>query len=213
MISYLLFDLDNTLYPASCGLDREIGRRMTAFVSEYLGISLKEARALRNSDAIRFGTTLQWLRQEYGFHDIEGYFDAVHPEDVNSFIEYDPGLVAMLESIPLPKGILTNSPMEHARRVMDRLEIERFFPNVFDIRFNKYRGKPYKEVYQKVLAAVGKEIDEVLFIDDLPHYIAAFRELGGRGLLVDETGAHGNTDLPSIRRISELEAFLSEKLS
>jgi putative hydrolase of the HAD superfamily len=211
MIRYLLFDLDNTLYPASCGIEREIDRRMTAFVSEYLRIPEREAWSLRKVDAIKFGTTLQWLRLEYGFHDMERYFEAVHPADVGSYIRFDPGLIVMLAGIPLPKAVLTNSPMEHARRVLGHLQIGEQFTHVFDIRYNRYRGKPYKEVYRKVLAEIGKNIEEVLFIDDLPHYLTSFRELGGQGLLVDETGTHEDTDLPAIRRISELEAFLSGK--
>ena len=104
MVRFLLFDLDNTLYPSSCGLDREIDRLMTIFVADYLAISEDEARRKRKTEALPYGTTLTWLREALDFHEEERYFEAVHPKNIGDFIAYDPELPAMLERIPLPKG-------------------------------------------------------------------------------------------------------------
>jgi putative hydrolase of the HAD superfamily len=210
MIRYILFDLDNTLYPSSCGLDREIDRKMTEFVASYLAISIEQAHGLRKSEAIPYGTTLQWLRLKYGFHDLESYFAAVHPENVESFIDYNPDLVSMLKSIPLPMAVLTNSPMEHARRVLNHLRLEEFFTGVYDIRFNGFRGKPYPEAYHAVIDKIGTPVSEVLFIDDLPRYLIPFKDLGGCALLVDEKGSHSSGPLPSIKKITELETYLRQ---
>lgn len=208
MIRFILFDLDNTLYPASSGLDRAISHLMSDFVADYLRITWEEAHLLRKTVAVPFGTTLQWLRLAYGFHDMDAYFEAVHPKNLEDYIPYDPALEATLESISLPKAILTNSPIEHARRVLSRLQVEKYFPRVFDIRYNKFRGKPYSDAYHNVIREIGEDIKHVLFVDDLPHYILPFRNLGGHGLLVDEEGVHINANLPVISKITDLNSYL-----
>lgn len=212
MIRAILFDLDNTLYPASSGLDREIDRRMTVFTARYLGISEKEAHVLRKTDARVYGTTLQWLREVYGFHDIEEYIAEVHPPDVSSFLTYDPRLVEMLNDLPYQKVILTNSPMEHAERVLECLKVRACFDAVLDIRFNRFRGKPYPEAYHRAVDLLGTPIEEVLFVDDLPSYLTAFKALGGHPLLVDEEGKHTDVGIPAIPTVLDLPLYL-ERIS
>jgi len=211
MVRYLLFDLDNTLYPSSSGLDREIDRLMTLFVADYLGVPPEEARRRRKSDAVPFGTTLTWLREAHGFRDEDRYLEAVHPLNVEDFIAYDPELPALLDRIDLPKIVLTNSPIEHAERVLARLGIADRFIRIIDIRYNRFCGKPHREAFDNGVSAVGaSSAEEVLFIDDLPRYVLPFLEIGGQGLLVDETGKHDRLGhgLPTIRKITELETFL-----
>ncbi len=210
MIRAILFDLDNTLYPASSGLDREIDRRMTVFTARYLGISEQEAHLLRKTDARRHGTTLQWLREVYGFHDIEEYIVEVHPQNVSSFLSYDPRLAEMLSQLPYPKAILTNSPIEHAERVLECLKVRFYFDAVLDIRFNQFRGKPYPEAYRQAAHMLGTRIEEVLFIDDLPPYLTAFKALGGHPLLVDEEGKHTDVGIPSIPTVLDLPVYLEK---
>jgi putative hydrolase of the HAD superfamily len=43
-----IFDLDNTLYPASCRLFDQIHARMTEFIAERLDLSPEAAFALQN---------------------------------------------------------------------------------------------------------------------------------------------------------------------
>ena len=214
MIQAILFDLDNTLYPASSGLDREIDRRMTVFTARYLGIPEKEAHVLRKTDARLYGTTLQWLREAYGFHDIEDYILEVHPQNVSSFLSYNPKLAGMLSQLPYPKAILTNSPIEHAERVLECLKVRSYFDVVLDIRFNQFRGKPYPEAYRRAINMLGAPpIEEVLFVDDLPPYLTAFKALGGQPLLVDEEGKHTDVGIPSIPTVLDLPRYLDKILS
>ena len=58
---YLLFDLDNTLYPSTAAIDKGITHRMLSFIASYLHISYEEAIAKRNSRLPFYGTTLEWL--------------------------------------------------------------------------------------------------------------------------------------------------------
>ena len=118
MISYLLFDLDNTLYPRSSGLGREMDRRMTRYVAEWLGVPMAEAEIQRRTNLKRFGTTLRWLVTEHDLTDVDHFLDAVHPTDLDQFLTEKDREQAQetLHEIDVPAAILTNSPMEHARR-------------------------------------------------------------------------------------------------
>jgi putative hydrolase of the HAD superfamily len=181
---------------------------MTEFTARYLGVSVEEAGRLRETEAVPFGTTLKWLTGSHGLRDPEGFLKAVHPEDLTPFFRPDPELGEMLADIKIPRAILTNSPGEHALRVLRRLGIEEEFPRMFDIRYNGFRGKPNPDTYEKVLRDIGREAGEVLFIDDMPRYLFPFRDLGGQVLLIDEAHTHGDTGLASIREITGLRAYL-----
>jgi putative hydrolase of the HAD superfamily len=209
MLRYLLFDLDNTLYPQSLVMEHDIVRRMNEYVASYLRVPYEQARELRRKEARRFGTTLEWLVTEKGFSDPESYFAAVHPEGEEYCLAADPALGALLDSIPLPKAVFTNSPREHADRVLRRLGVEDRFESVYDIRFCSLRGKPRVEAFRLVCSACGVSPEQTLFVDDLPRYVEGFLAAGGRGLLIDESGVHADSGLPRIRSLSELPAIVA----
>jgi putative hydrolase of the HAD superfamily len=210
-ITYLLFDLDETLYPSSSGMVGEISRRMTRYVSRFLNLDEKSAARLRRDLSRRHGTTLTGLMNEHAFKDPESYLEFAHPADVERFLRKDPDLVSALGSIPLPKSILTNAPAEHARRILKYLEIETFFERIFDIRMSGFRGKPERGVYLRVLAELGREASEVLFIDNRLDYLLAFREIGGRIVWVVDPSmkAEADQEVPRIAHVKELPGFLA----
>lgn len=214
MISYILFDLDNTLYRASSGFAQAISDKMTQFAADTLGVDFEKARALRKINAPKYGTTMEWLRQKHGFSDVDHFFDYVHPKEVDRFLSPNPELRDMLERTPLPKSILTNGPIEHARRVLDYLGITDLFNHIFDIRLNNLEGKPAESAYNRALGEIGKTPSQVLFIDDLLRYLIPFRDMGGNTLLVDENGRFDNENhgIRTIRHISELPVVLEEFL-
>jgi len=209
MLGLVLFDLDNTLYPQSSGMDRDITRRMLEYLARYLGMSFEEARTLRHERARHYGTTLEWIMAEKGFTEVESYFAAVHPEGEEYCVAFDPELVPILDSIPARKAVLTNSPMEHAERVLSKLGVRGKFGAVVDIRANGMRGKPRPESYLAACKLMGATVAETVFVDDLPKYAAGFAALGGRAVLVDEADRHADQDMPRIRRLSELPALLA----
>jgi putative hydrolase of the HAD superfamily len=212
--AYLLFDLDETLYPASCGLMQAVSERMTAFVAEYLGLPEAQAAQLRKGLSLRHGTTLTGLMREHGLADAERYLAYTHDVDVERILPRDPQLAPALRAIPLPKSVLTNSPLEHAVRVLERLQVRELFERIFDIRFNGLAGKPDAAVYRRVLEELGRRSEEVLLIDNRLDYLQAFRALGGQVLLISERGASRGMpagqagEVPCLRDVKELPAFL-----
>ncbi|MDR2102201.1 MAG: HAD-IA family hydrolase [Treponema sp.] len=208
MIKQLLFDLDNTLYSSRYGLEKNVSRRIVAYLAQYFGLSPEETARRRRERVPYYGTTLEWLLAEEGFTGIDAYFAAIHPQDEADTLKPDPALRDFLESIPLPKAIFTNSPMEHAVRVLDKLQVRDLFPRIFDIRGNGFKGKPRAEAFYQVLDALGTEPENTFFVDDYPQYIRGYLAIGGKGVLLDEEDQHRDFPHRRIRELRELATLV-----
>jgi putative hydrolase of the HAD superfamily len=208
MITNILFDLDNTLYSARYGLEDKVSRRVADFLSARLGLPWEQALALRRERIKNYGTTMEWLRSEMGFTDINSYYAAIHPEGEEDALPPDPALGSFLQNLNLPLAVLTNSPREHADRILKKLGITDLFTYIFDIRWNGLKGKPQPDVFKRALEAMGSGPEETLFIDDFPSYVEGYLAIGGKGLLLDEFGEHRDYPHERIQNLRELTAFL-----
>lgn len=184
-VRHLIFDLDNTLYPATAEMDAGIHDRMMECVADFFGVSLEKAAEMKKINIQKFSTTLEWIRHE-GFTDVEGFFAKVHPENEVDELKCDEALRPFLESIRIPKIILTNSPREHAERVLAKLNVSDLFDCICDIRDCKLLGKPYADAYRIALKMCGGTIDNTIFLDDMQKYTDGFAAMGGTAVLVGE---------------------------
>ena len=209
MVTYLLFDLDNTLYSCRFGLEDNAKRRMKEFSAAYLGVTPEEAWQMRLEQGKKHGTTLEWLMNDRGFTDVEAYLLAIHPEGEADNLPPDPQLKDFLESIQIPKAILTNSPREHADLILDKLGFAGLFTHIFDIRQCGFKGKPHPDVFNNALNVLGMQPADVLFIDDSPQYVKGFIAMGGRGLLLDERNVFHDYPHSKISDLKELSQYLS----
>ena len=180
---HLLFDLDNTLYPASSDMDKGITRRMLECVADFFKCDMEEAQKLRAERIVHYSTTLEWLRDE-GMTDFEGFLRHVHPDNEADELMPQPKLRDFLISLPYPKSILTNAPHEHADRVLEKLKVADLFDAVTDIRNANFFGKPYPDSYLAALKKVGAGIEETLFLDDMQKYTDGWTALGGTAVLI-----------------------------
>jgi len=211
-ITHILFDLDCTLYSAHWGLERNVSSRINDFLTGYLAMPREEAWELRKAGVLKggYGTTLEWLRAEHGMDDAETerYFAAIHPENEADALPADPQLRSFLLSLSLPLGILTNSPLEHAQRILGKLGVQDLFPVIFDIRRNGLEGKPSEKAYRRVLAEFGTDAASCLLVDDASAYIEGYRAIGGTGVYFDED--NHRPDFPGFRiqKLEELPALV-----
>ena len=209
MIQHILFDLDNTLYSASAGIEDSFILRIHDYASSWLGLPWEECEPLWKEALKRYGTTLEWLTSEKGFTDVDDYFAKMHPEDEADSLTPDPELRRFLESLPCPCSIITNSPGFHAERIIKKLELEGVFQRIFDIESNSLKGKPHASAFLRALDSLGLKPEEALFIDDIPRYVSGYLELGGRGLLLDEKDIHIHYPYERIKNLRELTRFLN----
>ncbi len=177
-----VFDLDNTLYPASCDLFSQVSQRMSRFVADLLSVPVEEARAVQKKYYHEHGTTLAGLMLHHAV-DPKGYLDYVHDIDYSP-VPALPRLKAAIEALPGIKLIFTNGSQRHARRVTDRLGITDLFSGTFDIVDSAYIPKPRMEGYELFLKAHGVAPKRSAFFEDLPQNLEAPFQLGMTTVLV-----------------------------
>jgi putative hydrolase of the HAD superfamily len=192
-----IFDLDNTLYPSECNLFAQIDQRMGAFLAEFLGVGLEEARRVQKDYYYRYGTTLAGLMAEHKLPP-ERFLDYVHDIDLAPVREA-PRLGAAIERLPGRKYIFTNGSRRHAERVAEKLGVLHHFDKVFDIVAGDYVPKPSRDAYERFLKAHGVEPGSGAMFEDIPHNLEAPHALGMATVLVRST----YFDHPSQKSIAE----------
>lgn len=177
-ITTILFDLDGTLYSTRNPIFAAVDTLMTSYVQRHLGIQdPQEALKRRRSDGPRYGMTLNWLMEEHGA-DPDDYMHFCHQIDYHSFFQADTALNDQLVALGGRKIIFTNAPIEHAETVLNILEIRQHFEQIFDIRYNNWRGKPFKEAYTRLLDAIECPAHECVLIEDTARNLPVAKAMG-----------------------------------
>lgn len=192
-----VFDLDNTLYPASCHLFAQIDQRMAAFISARLGLADAEARRLQKDFYVRYGTTLAGLMAEHAVppHD---FLDFVHDIDVSGLTP-DARLQRAIAQLPGRRYIFTNGSTSHARNVAGQLGIFDLFDDVFDISASGFQPKPRPEPYHLFLDRHGVDPARAAFFEDMPENLLVPYTHGMRTVLV-QSDAPWFDDEPAAKR-------------
>jgi putative hydrolase of the HAD superfamily len=183
-IQAIVFDLDNTLYPASSGVMQQIDRRIGEYVEQRLGISAEDALELRRTYCETFGTTLRGLLHYYTDIETEEYLRFVHDIRIEALLHFDPKLDAALAAVPARKVIFTNSPREHAERVLQAQGLLHHFERIFDLRYFDLVGKPDPACYQHVLDYLEIPGTDALMLEDSAFNLPPAKALGMTTMLV-----------------------------
>jgi putative hydrolase of the HAD superfamily len=171
-----IFDLDNTLYPASCNLFAEISERMTLYVHRLLDIPAEEARTLQKAYYHDHGTTLNGLMKVHNV-DAEEYLAFVHDIDLAALTP-DPRLAAIIAGLPGRKFVFTNGCVNHAGRVLRQLGLTDHFDEVWDIRTIAFLPKPDVAAYRTVLARAGSNGRDAAMFEDIARNLVEAHQLG-----------------------------------
>jgi putative hydrolase of the HAD superfamily len=178
-----VFDLDNTLYPASCDLFGQIDRRMTAYVARLTGLAEAEAYALQKRLYLEHGTTLSGLMHLHGIDPHEFLAD-VHAVEMDVLRE-DRRLIEAIAQLPGRKLIFTNGDATYAARVLERLGLGTSFEAIHDIHACAYQPKPMAAAYASMVQAFGIDPTRALFADDLQRNLAPAKAIGMTTLWID----------------------------
>jgi pyrimidine 5'-nucleotidase len=188
-----VFDLDNTLYPASCSLFPQIDIRMRQFIAELLGLDLDEAFRLQKRYYREFGTTLRGLMLVNGIEP-SVFLDYVHEVDC-SVLSPDTRLDAALERLEGRKLIFTNGSERHAANVLDRLGLARHFEGVFDIAAAGYIPKPDPATYDLMVKRHGVDARTAAMFEDIHRNLVPAAAIGMTTVWVrDEVHCFGPND-------------------
>jgi putative hydrolase of the HAD superfamily len=187
-----LFDLDNTLYPASCNLFGQIDQRMGAFIADLLKLDLVEARRVQKSFFRDHGTTLAGLMAEHGT-DPRLFLDYVHDIALDVLVE-DRRLVKLLAALPGRKLIFTNGDTAYASRVLAKLGLADSFAAIYDICAADYRPKPDPVTYRGLLDRFDINPATALFADDMARNLTPAKALGMTTVWVNNGSDDGDHD-------------------
>jgi putative hydrolase of the HAD superfamily len=178
-----IFDLDNTLYPASAQLFTRIDAKMTAYIAARFDLDPVEARRIQKGYFFDHGTTLAGLMAEHHVdpHDFLAY---VHDIEMDALEENAP-LAAAIAKLPGRKIIFTNADSPYATRVLDRLGLGASFEAIHDIHAMDLKPKPQASAYAGLCAAFGIDPAESLFVEDMARNLAPAKAIGMTTVWVD----------------------------
>ncbi|WP_010162015.1 pyrimidine 5'-nucleotidase [Sphingomonas sp. PAMC 26617] len=183
LIRNWVFDLDNTLYPASARLFDQMDVKMTAYVARVLGVDLIEARRIQKAYFFDHGTTLAGLMAEHGV-DPHHFLADVHDIEMDVLDENAP-LAAAIARLPGRKIVFTNADTPYATRVLDRLGLATSFEAIHDIHAMDLKPKPNASAYAGLCAAFGIDPTESLFVEDMARNLAPAKAIGMTTVWID----------------------------
>jgi putative hydrolase of the HAD superfamily len=208
-----IFDLDNSLYPASADLFALIDIRMGEFIQKLLGCDAVEARRVQKSYFHEHGTTLAGLMASHGV-DPNEFLHYVHDIDL-ARISADPALANRIERLPGRKLVFTNGDAEYAARVLDRLGLAGLFDAIHDIHAMAYLPKPDPRCYAALLERHRIDPQRALFVEDMARNLAPAKALGMTTVWIDngsERGDHGADPAFIDYRIADIGEWLAQIL-
>lgn len=185
-----IFDLDNTLYPASTDLFGLIDVKMGLYVQKLLGVDPVEAKRIQKQMFREHGTTLSGLMHS---HDIDphDFLQFVHDIEMDVLAE-DRRLVDAVAKLPGRKLIFTNGDADYAGRVLARLGLSQSFEAIHDIHACAYQPKPHAASYASMVEAFGVDPTTALFVEDMARNLKPAKAIGMTTVWVNNGSELGN---------------------
>ena len=171
-----VFDLDNTLYPASSGLFPQVQVRMNEYICNLLAVPMEAAKELRARYFREHGTTMHGLMAVHGV-DPHEFMAFVHDVDL-ACVPANPELIAALGRLSGRKLIYTNGSVPHAENLLKHLGISHYFNDIFDIVASEFAPKPAMAPFRTFVQRYGISPSRALMIEDMAKNLAPAAELG-----------------------------------
>ena len=192
-----IFDLDNTLYPATCNLFAEVDHRMGTYIAKTIGIPYEHARHLQKVYYRQYGTTLAGLMKVHKLPP-GPFLEYVHDIDLSAVADM-PELAAAITALPGRRLIFTNGSRRHAENVARRLGVLELFEDICDIAALEYVPKPERAAFDRLTKLHAVAPGRAAMFEDMPHNLEVASNLGMTTVLV-----HSNfVDHPAQLKIRE----------
>lgn len=189
-INCWIFDLDNTLYPASSDLFALIDVRMTDYIARLLDVDHGKARGIQKRYFIDHGTTLAGLMAVHGVDPHEFLHD-VHAIELDRLTP-DRALAQHLTALPGRKLVYTNGDHDYAVRVLAALGLDSIFDTVHDIHASAYQPKPDPRPYRALCDAQRIDPLRALMVEDMARNLVPAKALGMATVWVNNGSEHGD---------------------
>ena len=208
-----IFDLDNTLYSADSGIFQQVHNLMGKFIKEYLNIDLQQAKEIQKKYYKEHGTTLRGLMDNYGV-DPDHFLSEVHKLDY-SIVSSNKKLNQEIKKLKGKKIIYTNANMEHALNVLQRIKLDNFFDEIFDIKMANYIPKPEIKPYEQIIKDFNLNPSTSAMFDDIAKNLVPAKKVGFTSVWIDAGYENFSDDVKSSEkyldfRTNDLGIFLEK---
>ena len=180
---FWIFDLDNTLYSGETRVFEQVDKRMSKYISEKLNVSILEAKEIQKSYFYKYNTTLNGMMKN---HKIEAneFLEFVHDIDID-FLKKDMLLGEELRKLEGKKIIFTNGSKKHALNVTQRIGIDQYFDDIFDIVDCNFIPKPKMEPYKKLVEKHKIDPNLCVLIEDIARNLKPAYEMGMKTVWIE----------------------------
>ncbi|MFL2795069.1 MAG: pyrimidine 5'-nucleotidase [Paracoccaceae bacterium] len=179
-----IFDLDNTLYPASVDLFGQINVKMSDYIMNLLDVDKVAADKMRAAYWKKYGTSLAGLMQNYKI-DPNDFLTTVHDIDF-SVLQKDPNLLDALNNLPGEKLVYTNGTAPYAREVLKHRGLLDIFDEIYGIEDATYIPKPFPEAFEIIFSKANiVHKRSAMFEDEVRNLEVPFK-LGLKTILVSD---------------------------
>jgi putative hydrolase of the HAD superfamily len=201
MMTMVLLDVDDTLYPKGTGPFAHVNRRIDTYVMSLCRLDLAEARELRRTYLRDYGSTMQGLMRHYGI-DPGHYLKDVHDVPVEDLLKKDPRLRDALKATGSDLVVFSNGSFDYAYRILSALGIADLIFDMFTIEYMDFIPKPLPWPYYKVMGQYGRKSHEYLVVDDRVSNILTALDMGMSGVVIGNDDLQGRAlSIPSIYEI------------
>lgn len=211
------FDLDNTLYPKSSGIDQLMARRIELFFTEHLKLPIEESRVLGARFYQDYGLAIKGLIKHF----------AIDPVVYDEFVDGGLPLDTILKPSDKLKQILTllnehgtcwvftNAGKTHAMRVLKLLDLQSLFAGIIYCDYSEpnFPSKPDRLAFQRAMeCAAVDDPKRCFFFDDSIGNIRTAQEIGWKAVYVNED-AQECTETLTVDEIVKQREILLEPTS
>ncbi len=185
-VKYWIFDIDDTLYPKSSGLDRLIQQSISDYIADFMHIDGEKARKLCVEYYEKYGSTIRGLMENTNIKPRK-FVREVHQNLDLSVIKPNPRLAAALEKLPGKHFVFTNGSYCHGLRISKRLGIEKYIDGFFGAQSTNFIPKPNPEAFMEFFTRYNLRPEDGIMVDDGLKNLKTIHDMGAATLWVAES--------------------------
>lgn len=170
----LIFDIDNTLYCESLGLEANIVSKIHEY-AQKCGIPEEDVVDVCRTYSKEYGLAIKGFLKNFPDTDVQDFYNSVDGSvKIDSYLSHDEELIGLMKQCKYKMYCFTNACYQHAVKVLDALGVTRFISGIFYCEYGSegdFICKPDHEAYAIVESLLHDST--IYFWDDNASNVAA----------------------------------------